>query len=130
MAMPQALRSRLLNDSGVRSVAGTRIDWGMRSQGAALTAITLQMVVDERVQNMTEFDGLQPGYVQIDVWASSYLNMMTGKESVIAAVVPAGVFYGTRFTRGFVTARDLNEDGGTATIFRASIDLQFFHTPA
>ncbi len=128
MDMEGALRARLLAASPVAALVGERVSWIERPQKDALPGITLELVTDERVQNMTGFDGLQPGYVQIDPWASTYAQGKALKAAIIEAVTPAGIFFGVRFTRGFVTARDLSEKTDTKFIFRPSIDLTFFYS--
>jgi len=130
MDMETALRARLLAAAPVVALVGQRVTWVERPQGAALPAITLQNVTDERVQNFKGFDGLQPGYVQIDVWALSYAAAKALKDAAIAAVVPAATQSGVRFTRGFVTARDLSERTDTQFLFRPSIDLTFHYATA
>lgn len=136
MDMESALRARLLAAATVAALVGNRVTWIDRPQMAALPAITLQIVTDERAQNYKGFDGLQPGYVQIDVWSLSYAAAKALKEAIIGndvtpgAVVPAGSFFGIRFTRGFVTARDLSERTETQFIFRPSIDLTFHYANA
>ncbi len=130
MNMEAALRARLLAAAPVIALVGQRVTWVERPQGAALPAITLQNVTDERAQNFSGFDGLQPGYVQVDVWALTYASAKALKEAVIAALVPAGSQGDTRFTRGFVSAQDLSERTDTQFIYRHSIDLTFHYATA
>lgn len=128
--METALRARLLAAAPVAALVGQRVTWVERPQASGLPAITLQNVTDERVQNFSGFNGLQPGYVQIDVWATSYAQAKALKDAVIAAVVPAGVQSGIRFKRGFVSAQDLSERTETQFLFRPSIDLNFHYATA
>jgi hypothetical protein len=128
--METALRARLIAAAPVVALVGQRITWVERPQAAGLPAITLQNVTDERAQSFSGFDGLQPGYVQIDVWALSYAAGKAIKDAVIAALVPAGIQSGVRFDRGFVSARDLSEKTDTAFIYRPSIDLTFHYALA
>jgi hypothetical protein len=130
MDMDFALRARLIAASPVRALVAQRVTWVQRPQASALPAITLQLVTDDRTQSFAGFDGLQPGYVQIDAWALSYVAAKALKEVIIATLVPAGEQDGVRFTRGFVTARDLSEQTDTDFIFRHSIDLTFHYSIA
>lgn len=128
MSMETALRSRLLASEALAAIVGTKVDWMVRPQRDALPGVTLQIVTDERTQNFSGFDGMQPGYVQIDPWSATYAEAVAMKEAIIAAVTPAGLFFGVRFTRGFVTVRDLGEQTDTIFVFRPSIDLTFFYS--
>lgn len=128
--METALRARLLAATPVVALVAQRVTWVQRPQAAALPAITLQIVSDERGQSFTGLDGLQPGYIQIDVWALTYAAAKAVKEAVIAAVVPAATQSGVRFDRGYVSAQDLSEQTDTAFIYRQSIDFTFHYAPA
>lgn len=130
MSMEAALRARLLAAAPVTAIVGQRVSWMDRPQGATLPAITLQIVTDDRTQNYGGFDGLQPGYVQVDLWATTYAAAKALKEAVIAALVPAGTQGNVRFTRAFVSAQDLSERTDTQFIFRHSIDFTFHYATA
>ena len=130
MDMEGAIRARLLAASPVAALVGARVSWVERPQKDALPGVTLQNVTDERTQNYAGFDAFQPGYVQIDGWAATYAQAKALKEVIIAAITPAGTFNGVRFTRAFVTARDLSERTDTGFIFRPSLDFTFFYSPA
>jgi hypothetical protein len=129
MDMETALRARLLTALPVTALVLQRVAWIDRPQSDALPGITLQLVTDKRTQNMTGFDGMQPGYVQADLWAATYAQAKALKEAVIAALTPAGIFSGVRFSRAFVTSRDLSERTDTAFVFRPSLDFTFFYSP-
>lgn len=128
--METALRARLLAAPAVTALVDQRVYWVERPQGSQLEAITLQHVSDTRRTNFDGFDGMQPGYVQVDVWASSYAKGKAIKEAVIAALAPPAVQDGIRFTRADADARDLSERAETITIFRPSIDFTFFYGAA
>ena len=135
MDMEGALRTRLQNASPVAALLSTfagspAVFWVERPQKSTLNAITLLNVTDERTQNYTGFDGMQPGYVQVDAWATTYAQAKALKDAIIAALTPADTFYGVRFTRAFVIGRDLSERTETAFIFRPSLDFTFFYSPA
>ncbi|MEG3177050.1 DUF3168 domain-containing protein [Sphingomonas sp. RB3P16] len=136
MDMEGALRARLLAAAPVTDLVERRVTWIDRPQKDGLPAITLQIVTDERVQTYSGFAGLQPGYVQVDVWALTYAAAKALKEAIIGtdaspgALVSGGTFYGIRFTRAFVTARDLSERTDTQFIYRHSIDLNFHYATA
>jgi hypothetical protein len=136
MDMEAALRARLLAAAPVVALVGQRVTWVERPQAAALPGITFTNITDDRAQSFSGFDGLQPGYVQVDVWARTYAEGKAIKEALIGTnvtpgpLVAGGIFSGVRFTRGFVTARDLSEKTDTAFIYRPSIDLTFHYALA
>lgn len=130
MDMESAYRARLLAAAPVAALVGQRVTWVDRPQAAALPAVTLQLVTDERVQSYSGLDGAQPGYVQVDVWGLTYAAVKAAKEAVVNALLPATVVDGVRFTRATVSARDLSERTDTQLIFRQSIDFNFFYATA
>ncbi|MEG3153000.1 DUF3168 domain-containing protein [Sphingomonas sp. ZT3P38] len=130
MDMESALRARLLAAAPVAALVGSKVAWIERPQTDALPGITLQIVTDERAQSMTGLDDLQPGYVQIDVWAAKYEQGKAIKEAVIAALMPKASVSGIRFDRGFFSSRDLSERTDTQFIFRPSIDFTFHYANA
>jgi hypothetical protein len=130
MDMEAALRARLLAAGPVTALTGQRVDWVERPQGAALPAVTLQLIEDARAQHMEGFSGAQRAVVQVDAWATTYAQGKALKEAIIAALVPANESNGIRFERGFVTARDLSERAETQFIFRPSLDFTFHYAPA
>ncbi len=128
--METALRARLLADTAVADLVAQRIYWIERPQGSQLEAVTLQHVTDERRSSYDDHDGMQPGYIQADVWASSYAKGKAIKEALIASLATPKAHSGIRFTRAFADARDLSERAETRTIFRPSIDFTFFYGKA
>lgn len=130
MDMEGAMRARLLAAAPLQQLTSGRVFWVERPQRSALPAITLQHVTDERTQSYDAMDGLQPAYVQLDVWAATYAEGKALKEAAIAALTPAATVEGVEFSRAFVTARDLTERDETATIFRPSLDFTFHYAAA
>lgn len=127
MDMEMALRARLRDDAALTGLIAGRVYWMERPQGSALPSITLQLIADDRMTNMVAFDQFQPGYVQVDAWATSYGQGKAIKEAVIAALAPPEVKSGIRFTRAFVTGRDLVEQGSNGAIYRQSLDFTFHY---
>lgn len=126
-----ALRARLLAASPVTALVAQRIYWVDRPQAAALPAITLQSISEDRPQHFAGFDGLDVNRCQVDVWAASYAQVQQVKEAVIAALVPESTANGIHFARSFLDSiRDLGERTETMFIHRASIDLMIHHTTA
>lgn len=121
MDMPGALRARI---TGANTAAGQRAYWVDRPQAAALPAVTLQIISDQRPQHLKGFNPLRDTRVQIDCWGNSYGEVAALKEAVLAAVVPESIANGIRFDRAIIDGeRDLGEQTETQFIHRASIDL-------
>lgn len=122
--MQQALRARLLADAGVNAIAGNRIDWGWRIQGAALPAVTLLTISDPRPQHLKGFQPLRETRVQLDCWAETYGEARALAEAAIAAAVPEQSGNGIAFNRALVDGmEDRGEQTDTGFVHRTSIDL-------
>lgn len=124
-----ALRARLLEAPAVAELVAQRVTWVDRPQAAALPAITLQIIFEDRAQHMTGFVGRQFASVQVDVWASSSTEAASLKEAVIAALVPKTTTQGIRFGRALVTARDQSERTEAQFIYRPSLDFSINYAP-
>lgn len=121
MDMPGALRARI---TGANTSAASRVYWVERPQAAALPAVTLQIISDQRPQHMKGFDSLRGTLVQVDCWGDDYGAVTALKEAVLAAIVPENTLNGIRFDRAIIDSeRDLGEQGTTKFIHRASFDL-------
>lgn len=126
--METALRSRLLADGPVAALVGERVDWTVRPQGAPLPAIVLTLISDERAQDYKGFIGVWRTRVQIDAYGADRAEVVAVREAAIAAITPAGTFFGTKFLRAFIdTVRDLSADIGTDFIHRDSFDAFVWH---
>ena len=124
----EALRSRLLVDSALAALIGTRVTWTIRPQGAPYPAVVLSLISDGRPQRMKGFQALRDTRVQIDCYAETALSKLAVREAVIAAIAPAAVVAGTTFARCFIEAvRDRGDDSTTQFIHRDSIDATFWH---
>lgn len=124
MDMQAALRARLLAAAPVTSLVAQRVYWVDRPQAAALPAVTLQTISDERPQHLKGFQALRSTRVQLDVWGDTYSQCRAIAEAAIAALVPEHRGNGIRFDRALVDGpRDLGEQTDTKFIHRTSIDL-------
>jgi hypothetical protein len=130
MSMETALRSRLKAHAPLAALVGTKIDWDERPQSNQLPGVTLQTINEPTDQNYQTVDGLQRVDVQVDVWARTSIERKAIKDAVKAAIIPAGVFYGIRFTRGFAPSGDSTERPEGALVFRSRIDLTFHYATA
>lgn len=128
MTMETALRARLKDDAGVAALVANRIDWGVRTQNAALPAIVLTTVADQRDQHMAGFATYRPTRVQIDCYGKTKAEAASLREAVIAAIVPEATNSGVSFLRAFVnTVLDRGDQTETGFIHRVLIDLSIWH---
>lgn len=126
-----ALRARLIAAAPVTALVGQRVTWVDRPQGAALPAITLQTITEDRPQTMAGFDGLDRSMVQVDCWAEEHIESTQLADAVVDALVPENTGNGVHFARAFIDSiRDLGERTETQFIHRASLDLIFHHATA
>lgn len=126
--MEDALRSRLLEDAAVKAMVGTRIDWGVRPDGGAYPCLVLKIMPSGRPQTYKGFVAHRQTRVQIDVLSDDRLQVIALREAVIAAIVPAGSFHGTKFQRAFIdSVQDLGAQTGTDYVHRDKIDALIWH---
>ncbi len=129
MEMAGALRARLLAAAPITASVAQRVYWVSRPQAAALPAITLQVINEERAQHMAGYDGMTVSRVQVDVWALTYAETKTIAEAIVAAITPAETSNGVVFTRAFFDgSRDLGENASTQFIHRTSLDFIVHHS--
>lgn len=125
MDFEMALHARLIAAAPVAAQVADRVFWIDRPQGSELSAITLQIVIEDREQHMQGFQGRQFVTVQVDGWAETYAKAKALKEAIIAALIPPAEVDGVRFGRASVVARDLSERTETRLLFRPSMDFTF-----
>jgi hypothetical protein len=125
--MEEALIARLLADSAVSGIAGTRVFPGSRAQGSALPAIVLNRISGAPLYADDGEVGLEQARIQIDCWGETY-----GAAKLLARAVTASLsaFEGTvgMTTFQFIELdleQDLREGGGDAADhpFRTSLDF-------
>lgn len=133
MGFETALRGRLIGDATVGALVGKEgaipsIDWTVRRQGAPFPAIVLSLVSDPRPQTHDGPDSIRDSRVQVDVVADDRAGVVALREAVIAALLPAGTFFGVQFDRAFVDGvRDRGSQDETRFVHRDSIDFIIWH---
>lgn len=126
-----ALRLRLLSDSAVTAIVGTRIFWNFVPARTPRAYIRLQVISDPRPQHLDDYDEARTTRVQCDIFADTHAEATAAAEAVIAAVAEPGVFGGIQFGRTHAHGpRDLGEDSDQGFIHRASTDLLAEHSRA
>lgn len=131
--MEELLRAALLANSSLTTLVGTRVTWLERPQGAALPAVTLQIVATARSYTMQGPVDLVPYTVQIDVWGGTYRSMKETSRAVIQALhtmkaAPLQAFVDSEdetFER-----QDGPDPTGSTTFYRTRLDCSVWFTPA
>lgn len=135
--MEEALRDLLLTAAPIAAVIARRADWGIRSQGSALPAITLHQI--SGVPQM-KFNGPAEWTrerVQIDCLGRSYkaardLRDLVGSNDPRAPGLLVGFrgdHHGQRLRTFVIGSRSDNDSDSAGPVFRASIDVMVWHTP-
>lgn len=131
--MDEALRDLLLGTAAITDIVSRRVDWGVRPQGDALPAITLERISGELHMNMNAPSGWETDRVQIECWGRTY---KTAKDIALllaspgSLTAPAGLLVGYRGERlgfrlrTFVVGRRSDADSDNkAPVHRSSIDV-------
>jgi hypothetical protein len=84
--MEETLVALLLNDAAVALIAGQRVNWSERGQGAALPAVVLHRISGVRDYHMEGASGLVQSRVQADCWAGTYKDAVRLSRAVRAAL--------------------------------------------
>lgn len=133
MNWEQALRQRLLDETAVAALVGSRVDWTRRAQDGALPAVVLTLVSDPRPQHLEGFEARRQSRVQIDCLASgangkTRAEVAALREAVIAVLAPAATVGAITFGRStFDPVRDLGEDTESGFVHRDSFDAYIWH---
>lgn len=127
-----ALRGRIVADTAVASVLGTRLyPVNKVPQAAAKPYAYYQVISDPRPEHLKGYDGARQSRVQVDVIADDFAQARDVGEKIVAAVSLPGTFGGIKFGRTKAEGpRDLTEETASGTISRASLDLLPEHMPA
>jgi hypothetical protein len=129
----ESLRARLLANVALAALVGTRVSWIERPQGAALPAVTLQIISPGRAYTHGGANNLADTRVQIDCWGASYASAKAVARAVIPATESAGTQGATKFSQSFLDAsRDMPVEDleGGMKVYRVSHDFIIWHEPA
>lgn len=137
--MDEALRDLLLGTAAITAIVARRVDWGVRPQGDALPAITLDRISGVPQMNMAGPSGWDLDRIQIDSWARTYKVakdislLIAGSPSPTR---PAGVLVGYRGDhlgmrlRTFIVGRRSDSDSDNkGPVHCTSVDVMVWHTP-
>lgn len=128
--MERELLAYLKAQTAITALVGTRMNWGLRGQGAQLPAITLNLI-DKIPQYSDEGEvGLFSSRVQIDGWAENDQNAAALGEAVRAALsgkrFPADSLLLDAWSQG-ETRETEQGSGTTAPIHRSRTDYLIWH---
>lgn len=126
--MEVQLRSRLMGNSAVAAIVGTKVHWGVRPQGEAYPSLVMTIVSDGRPQHMGGLIDQRATRVQFDCYGTTRAQAVSLREAVIAAILPAALVSGVQFQRSFIdTVRTMDAHTDTGLVFRDMIDAQIWH---
>lgn len=124
--MEEVLRAKLLGTAVVAAIVATRVDWGIRPQGASLPAIVLSIASGVPGMTMAGPDGWTRSRVQIEHWGRTY---KAAKNLANLVGGDAGVLTGWRATidghriRTFIIGRLSDTDSdASGPLHRTSLD--------
>lgn len=131
--MEEAVRKLLLDTPAMKAFVDKRVDWGVRSQGAALPAVVLHLISAVPGMTMAGPSGWSQDRLQIDCWARTYkaahdvADVLAGRDGLLLGLhrdLP-----GVRL-RTFIIGRRSDSDRDDAgPLHRASVDVMAWHTP-
>lgn len=128
--MEEALTTRLLATSGLTSLVGNRIYWGIRPQGTTVPAVVLNKISATRLYPNDGPDGLVEARIQFDCWGATFTSVLNVARAI------RNSFNGLSFTDGGVTfqaffidsERQSVEEGTPERLHRFSMDFLVWHT--
>lgn len=131
--MEEALRDLLLGTAALTEMVGRRVDWGVRPQGDALPAITLERISGEVQMNTNAPSGWDVDRVQIECWGRTYKAAKDAAQVLASpggTSTPVGVLVGYRGERlglrlrTFIVGRRSDSDSDSkGPVHRSSIDV-------
>lgn len=136
--MEEALRDLLLATAAITDVVARRVDWGVRPQGDALPAITLERISGTADMNMNAPSGWEVDRIQIECWARTY---KAAKDIALWLASPGGpsrpvgllVGYrgenlGVRMRTFIIGRRSDSDSDNKGPVHRSSVDVAIWHT--
>jgi hypothetical protein len=123
----EAVIQRLLADTGVIALVGTRVFPGSVPQGEALPAIVFNKISGAPIYADEGEVGLDEARIQIDCWAETY-SAAKGLSRAVRASLSA--FFGTSegvesLYLSLDVERDLREGGSNANEYRFRTSMDF-----
>lgn len=132
--MEEALRDLLLISAPIAAAVERRVDYGVRSQGAALPAITLHQISGNPTMLLAGPADWERDRVQIDCLGRTYkaardlADAIGGRRGLLVGY--RGDHKGQRLRTFVMGSRSDNDSDSVGPVFRASIDVMVWHTPS
>ncbi len=129
--MQEALRAKLLANSGVKALA-REIVWDERNQDGPLPAIVLTLISPGREYTHDGWDGLNDSRVQVDVWAKTPAETLAVFRALVPAIEPETTILDWLIGPAFLEDDGGGESedlGGGAKIFRRRSDWMIMNRP-
>lgn len=134
--MEEALRGLLLGTAALSDRVGTRIDWGVRSQGSKLPAITLHSIGGGIRMNLGGSSGWSRDRIQIDCWGRTFIAARDLADILVPRGRSGGLLVGFRGDLPGVRLRTLpldrssdDDEDSEGPVHRTSLDISVWHTP-
>lgn len=129
--MEESLVARLMASAAVAAIVSDRIHWSIKPQGQSYPSLLLTVVSPGSQDIYSGRGGLRGGRIQFDCEGPSYgaakaLARAVDAEMALPAVVGAAWFRAA----SLAGERDSAGQIGTQMIFRTSLDLMVWHSPA
>lgn len=127
MTFETDLLRRLLDDTAVAALVGTRVYWGLRPANTGLPCIVLNLVFGARAQAMAGPMGTQGNRVQFDCLAMSKSAAVQLRDAVFPLIETGAIVGTTKFQGGFVELyRPLTEDTPEGVVRTEQIDAKIW----
>jgi len=132
--MEEALRDLLLAAAPIAAAVDRRVDWGVRSQGATLPAITLHQISGNPTMRLDGPSDWERDRIQIDCLGRTYkatrdlADAIGGRGGLLVGY--RGDHKGQRLRTFVVGKRSDTDSDSVGPVFRASVDVMIWHIPA
>ena len=127
--MEEVLRAQLLAAPSVAALVGTRVDWGVRSQGAVMPALVLHQISGVPQTNLAGASGWSSDRVQADCWGRTFKSARDVADAASRTLHTLRATLSGMKIRVFVIDRRSDSDSDvTGPVFRTSLDLMVWHT--
>lgn len=131
--MEEAVRRLLLDAAPLKALVGTRVDWGVRSQGGSLPAVVIHLISAVPGMTMAGPSGWSRDRLQFDCWGRTY-KAAHDVADVLAG--PGGLLLrlhrdlpGVRLRTFIIGRRSDSDRDDSGPVHRASVDVLAWHTP-
>lgn len=131
--MEEAVRDLLITAAPIAAAVDRRVDWGLRSQGSALPAITLHQISGSPTIRFAGPADWERDRIQIDCLGRTYkaardlADAIGGRRGLFVGY--HGDHKGQRLRTFVMGSRSDNDTDSVGPVFRASIDVMVWHTP-